>query len=137
MISQIKEIEAMMLVCYNNLKLERQTYRTSWLCKNYDEADEIRYSAKKAHEEAIESIVELINETIDYPVEKWLFLCHQDQATYKIYKHGWDGSFLGYKIDIPPIDKQQYYCIIQMFKNAKQWHRYLTRDNVWVIRNDI
>lgn len=137
MMNKIKQIEAMMLVCYNNLRLERLTYKTSWLCQNYEIADETRYFAKEKHQEAIESIVELINETLDYPIEKWLFLSHQDQATYKIHKHGWDGHFLGYRIEIPYIDKKEYYCIIQMFKKAKKWGKYLSNDNQWVIRNDI
>lgn len=137
MINQIKQIEAMMSVCYNNLKLERQTYQTSWLCQNYEEANEIRQYAKKAHQEAIESIVRLINEVLDYPIEKWLFLSYQDQATYKIYKDGWDEHFLGYKIKIPHINKKEYYCIIQMFEKAKKWYKYLTNDNQWVVRNDI
>ena len=137
MMNQIRQIEAMMSVCYDNLKLEQQTYKTSWLCQNYEEADEIRQSAKEAHQKAIESIVELINEILNYPIEKWLFLSHQDQATYKIYKSDWDKSFLGYKIKIPYIDKKEYYCIIEMFKKAKKWDRYFIHDNEWVIRNDI
>lgn len=137
MMNQIKQIEAMMLVCYNNLKLEQQTYKTSWLCRNYEEADETRQSAIKVHEEAIESIVELINEMLDYPVEKWLFFYHQNKATYSKYNSAWNGEFLGYKITIPYIDKKEYYCIIQMFKEAKKWDKYSIYDSEWVIRNDI
>lgn len=135
--NKIEQIEAMMSACYNHLKLEQQTYKTSWLCQHYEKADEIRQSAKEAHQEAIYSIVALINEILDYPIKKWLFLSYQKQATYQIYKAGWDGSFLGYKIHIPYIDKKEYYCIIQMFKEAEKWDRYFIHDNEWVVRNDI
>ena len=135
--NKIKEIEDAIGVCYDNLKTEKRTYSTNYLCEHYDESKEVREFAKKTHTEAIHTIIGLINELIDYPVQRWLIFEHQDRASFKIYNHNWTGEFVGYKINIPQIDKQEYYCIIRMFNKNKCWQRYLTHENQWVIRNDI
>ena len=135
--NKIKEIEDAIEVCHDNLRTEKQTYSTNYLCEHYDESREVREFANKTHTEAIHTIIGLINELIDYPIKKRLFFEHQARASFRIYNHSWTGEFVGYKINIPHIDKQEYYCVIRMFNKNKYWQRYLTHENQWVIRNDV
>lgn len=123
----LKEIEEKIILTATYIRTEYICQRTEHLCFEYEYAKEQQKESNQTHKQLIKELIDCINDYINYPTTKILFIKRQNKATYRINK-GWHGEFEGYNIKIPFVDKQEYYCVKNLLDNCKYIHQYIRQE---------
>ena len=116
-----------------NLRIEYEEYRSlEYKCNNFFEATYKETDTLESIERFYELLVDWINVYINYPTKKFLF----KDVTKKAYLRK-DDCFKFKLVGIPFIDKQEYYCVVNLFKNNRNILEVYTDEYCFIIRDPI
>ena len=117
----LKEIDIIINKIIEMKDIQQRYQSYSMKCANLELANDEYGRAKEKEDRYYDLLIKTINEYIDYPKKKTLFIVRQKQSSVHI-----DNTFSSsFKIvKIPYIDKQEYYCVINCFNkniNVREW----------------
>lgn len=125
---QLQEIKNLIISIYN---LENKEYHmrhnNKYKCEHYDTYDD---DYDKIYSDLVDTrslFIEKCNEFVDYPTKKFFIFKSKKQIKFK------DESFIGLTLNVPFIDKKEYFCLINLFEHMSKymwkWH-----NGVWLFK---
>ena len=124
-----------MLIKMSELKSEEYKMRhdTKYKCENFETYE---HEHEKICSELINirnSFCDMCNDYINYPEKKFLFINCTEKIQFK------DESFIGLLLNIPPINKQEYFCLINLFEHMPNYIRKFgfSKSNEWLLEYDV
>lgn len=129
---RLEEIKKHLECCHENISIEHRSKKDEYLCRDYDESKKLIKECKENHKKEIQKVVELLNNYISYPEKKILIFDVSNKVKWSNEKWGWTDEWIGYNIKIPYIDKQEYYCVKELFKSLEYINACFGK-NEWVI----
>lgn len=131
--TELENIKKMLIkIC----ELEAEDYKirhdTKYKCENFETYE---HEHEKICSELINirnSFCNMCNDYINYPEKKFLFFNRTEKIEFK------DEDFIGLVLNIPPINKQEYYCLINLFEHMPKHIRKLSSNKTeWMLRHDV
>lgn len=102
-------------------------HSNKYKCEHYDNYNIDYYELKINLNNTRNLFIEKCNEFVDYPTKKFFIFKSKKQIKFK------EESFIGLTLNIPFIDKKEYFCLINLFEHMSKymwnWH-----DGVWLFK---
>ena len=117
----ICDIKLLINSIINQRKMYMQFDTDEQRCKDYEETKKKLEEAHRLEEQYWKELAEKINEYIDYPNSRWIIFNTTNKANI-----GYHHFFNERCIKVPYIEKQEYYCVINLLKK---------NDNFWQANN--
>ena len=110
-----------------NKKIYFITHNNEYKCNHYDTCND---EYDETYSDLIDTrnlFIKKCNEFIDYPTEKFFIFKSKKQIKFK------DESFIGLTLNVPFIDKKEYFCLINLFEHMPK-HMWNWNGGVWLFK---